>query len=457
MLNKLRIKNFKSWKDTGPIRLAPLTVFFGANSAGKTSLLQFLLMLKQTSESQDQRRVIHPGDDYTPVELGTFQDLIFEHDLTRKLEFEFSWSLPKPLLIANRLQRSSTNTDELSFAASIASVGETQHVEWLEYKTSPLDKPTVVVRLKAKASTYQKYDLTAAGYNLVRNPGRVWPIPAPVRFYGFPPEVAAYYQNANFVNSLALALERQLKKLTYLGPLRGFPDRTYAWAGDIPENVGRDGDNTIAALLASTDRRFNFKEKQKNDTLQNVVARWLRKLGLLDSFQARRIAPNRKEYEVRVRARNSSKEVDLPDVGFGISQVLPVVVEAFYVARDSTVIIEHPELHLHPRAQSELADLLVEAIHARERGENRDVQFLIESHSEHFLQRLQRRVAEGIVQANEIAFYFCDYDSNGSHLKELKLNESGDIENWPTDFFGDPMADLTGRMTAAAQRENSPR
>jgi AAA15 family ATPase/GTPase len=70
MLTKLRIQNFKSWRDTGSIRLAPITVFFGANSAGKTSLLQFLLMLKQTSESSDRSRVVHFGDDYSLVELG---------------------------------------------------------------------------------------------------------------------------------------------------------------------------------------------------------------------------------------------------------------------------------------------------------------------------------------------------------------------------------------------------
>src|ERR1700677_2825739 len=97
MLKSLRIKNFKAWKDTGEIRLAPITVFFGGNSAGKTSLLQFLLMLKQTAESSDRRRVLNPGDSYTAVELGTFQDLIFEHDLRRKLEFHLSWSAPKPI------------------------------------------------------------------------------------------------------------------------------------------------------------------------------------------------------------------------------------------------------------------------------------------------------------------------------------------------------------------------
>jgi predicted ATPase len=454
MLTTLRIRNFKSWKDTGTVRLAPLTVFFGVNSAGKTSLLQFLLMLKQTSESQDQRRVVHPGDDYTPVELGTFQDLIFDHDLNNKLEFEFSWTLPKPLAIADRLKRKSTDTDTLRFAASIASVADVQYVEWFEYSSSPPEKPRINVHLSAKGNPpNQKYELSARGFDLVRTLGRAWPLQSPIHFYGFPNEVAAYYQNAGFTSVLALALERQLKRLMYLGPMRDYPNRTYTWSGDVPEHVGRDGDGTVAALLAAANRKFNFKEKQPTQTFQRLIARWLKQLGLLDSFEARRIAPNRKEYEVRVKANDARKEVDLPDVGFGISQVLPVVVEAFYVAPDSTVIIEQPELHLHPRAQSELGDLFIDAIRAREGGTERRVQFLVESHSEHFLQRIQRRVAEGVLHPSDVALYFCEPRLEGSSLQELKVTLFGDIENWPQNFFGDPMLDLAARAEAASQRE----
>jgi AAA ATPase domain len=85
MLRELSIKNFKPWRDTGKIRLAPITVFFGGNSSGKTSILQFLLMLRQTAESPDRHRVFHPGDDNTQVKLGTFRDLIFGHDLSREM------------------------------------------------------------------------------------------------------------------------------------------------------------------------------------------------------------------------------------------------------------------------------------------------------------------------------------------------------------------------------------
>jgi predicted ATPase len=217
--------------------------------------------------------------------------------------------------------------------------------------------------------------------------------------------------------------------------------------------VGNDGDGVIEALLAAAHRRISRGVNKKAYPFQEVVANWLKRLGLLESFEARRIARNRKEYEVRVRTPNSKEDVDLPDVGFGISQVLPVVVESFYVANHSTVIIEQPELHLHPKVQTELADLFIEAIHSRENGADRAVQFIIESHSEHFLQRLQRRIAEGELDPTKVAIYFCQAGPDGSSLRELKVNLLGEIDNWPEDFFGDPMADLYARMEASAKKE----
>ena len=454
MLTNLHIRNFKSWKDTGPIRLAPITVFFGANSAGKTSLLQFLLMLKQTSESSDRGRVIHFGDDHSLVELGTFQDLIFEHEVKNPLAFELSWTFPKLLEFTDQLKKDSYQADAVTFSASIASEGDTQYVENLNYQLSLEGVASVGVHLSAGTEKkLNRYKISASGYDLIRNPGRAWKLPSPVRFYGFPDEVAAYYQNAGFTSDLALALEYQLRRILYLGPLRDVPRRSYTWAGDVPEHVGRDGEGAVAALLAATDRKLSLGFRQRARPFQELIAEWLKKLGLLDSFVAKKIAPNRKDYEVRVKTRGSSKDVDLTDVGFGISQVLPVVVESFYVPRHSTVIIEQPELHLHPRVQSELADLFIAAIHARENSDDRCIQFVIESHSEHFLQRLQRRIAERTLKPKDVALYFCEPGHEGSTLRELDIDLFGDISNWPEDFFGDPMTDLSARMEAAAARE----
>ena len=91
MLTQLRIQNFKSWRDTGQMRFAPLTGFFGPNSSGKTSILQFLLMLKQTVESIDRAQVLNLGDERTYVNLGTFADIVFNHQNPGSLTFEIEW------------------------------------------------------------------------------------------------------------------------------------------------------------------------------------------------------------------------------------------------------------------------------------------------------------------------------------------------------------------------------
>src|SRR5688572_26522963 len=103
MLTRIRFKNFKAWKDPGEIRLAPLTVLFGANSAGKTSIPQLLLLMKQTAESSDRQRALHFGDSKTPVDLGTYADAVHHHDVSQPLEVEVEWKLPKPLAVSDPL------------------------------------------------------------------------------------------------------------------------------------------------------------------------------------------------------------------------------------------------------------------------------------------------------------------------------------------------------------------
>ena len=161
----------------------------------------------------------------------------------------------------------------------------------------------------------------------------------------------------------------------------------------------------------------------------------------------------RKEYEVLVKTHAKAPEVKITDVGFGVSQVLPALVQAFYCPPNSTIWMEQPEIHLHPQVQSELADVLISAIRSRENGKERNVQLIIESHSEHFLNRLQLRVAEGELAPDDVAIYFCKRVGGGAELEPLRLNLYGDIENWPENFFGDEMADLTARTVAAAERQ----
>lgn len=174
---------------------------------------------------------------------------------------------------------------------------------------------------------------------------------------------------------------------------------------------------------------------------------------MIDSFIVKPLSAGRKEYEVLVRTRGSSSEVKISDVGFGVSQVLPALVQAFYCPPNSTVWMEQPEIHLHPQVQASLADVFIAATTAREDGKPRDVQLIIESHSEHFLQRLQRRVAEEQISSDDVAIYFCERGDKDAQLVPLKLNSYGEIENWPDNFFGDEMGDLAARTIASAQRK----
>jgi hypothetical protein len=297
MLTELTIQNFKSWRDTKTVKLAPLTAIFGTNSSGKTSLLQFLLMLKQTTASADRLRVLHTGDDRTPVDLGTFYDIAHNHELPQTLKFSLAWHIqPRPLAITNP---EGTDTlfkiEQLRYEAEIT--GDTQHVGVDRFSYQFADYQFGLQRTKEG-----EYELLNQGYELKRNRGRAWQLPAPIKSYGFPDQVNAYYQNASFLAEFTLALEKEMSNIFYLGPLRENPSRYYAWSGQRPEDVGRRGELAIQALLASRgEPEMGFGKGRPRQSLEERVAYWLAELGLLNEFALKPIAANRKDYEVRVR------------------------------------------------------------------------------------------------------------------------------------------------------------
>ena len=148
-----------------------------------------------------------------------------------------------------------------------------------------------------------------------------------------------------------------------------------------------------------------------------------------------------------MRLNKESAEVLITDVGFGISQVLPAIVLLHYVPSGATVILEQPEIHLHPSVQANFADVILHA--AKYRG----VQVVLESHSEHLLRRLQRRIAEEEIAADDARLYFCRLEKGNSKLESLVLNEFGHIENWPDKFFGDEFGEIAAIQDAALKRQ----
>ncbi len=455
MLKKLRIKNFKGWQDTSEIRMAPISLFFGANSSGKSSIGQFLMMLKQTAESQDRKVVFHPGSMNTAVQLGSYKEMIYQRDVENKIEFEYEWSLATELKFKDALSSKSYQAKNIEFKAKIGvndSLSQKVIVESLQYELDKDEEQLLSISMERIDAKKDQYRIKSEKYQLKRNPGRVWYPGAPVRFYGFPDEVVAYYQNAEFVQQLNLQHENLFKSVFYLGPLRTKTDRLYSWSGLTPASVGYSGENTIAAILASSGRKISFGYKKANKPLERIVAESLKRMGLIEEFKVSSISEQRQDYEVKLRTKGSNDWVDLPDVGFGISQVLPVLVQCFYAPANSIIIMEQPEIHLHPSAQSALADVMIDVINSRENGKDRNIQLIIETHSEHFLRRLQRRIAESTVSQEKVSAYFANTTKRPSKLEPLEIDIFGNIQNWPESFFGDEMGDITAQAKAAIKK-----
>ena len=269
-----------------------------------------------------------------------------------------------------------------------------------------------------------------------------------MKAYQFPDQARTYFQNAGFLADLEFTLEEKLDNLFYLGPLRDDPRRDYTWTRSTPDDVGERGEDAIAAIIAAQERgeTRNLKTKAKRRPFSQMVAYWLREMGLIHSFEVVEIAPGSNRWQAKVRTHKNSSEVLLTDVGFGVSQVLPVITLLYYVPEGSTVVLEQPEIHLHPLAQAGLADVIVNvAMHRR-------VQVIVESHSEHLLLRLQRRIAEGVISSADVKLYFCDASKGFSVAEPLQLDLLGNIENWPDKFMGDAFTETAKAELARIKR-----
>lgn len=417
MITELSVQNFKSWKDTGKRQIAPLTGFFGANSSGKTSLLQTLLMLKQTVERPpDWNGVIDFGDDNSRVNLGGFDETVHQHNLDLNIGLAISWKLPQKQKL-NSIKFNSIEIDSLSFSTAVGK----------EYEHSVLDHFCYTVggrdfKIEWESSGHKfKLNSYSERAELFRCYGVVNPF-GPLESFA----------------PLKAAFEDLFDRIRYLGPLREYPRSRYKWQGSHPEDVGQYGEDTVPCLLS---------KRVQLHGIDKQVMEWLQRLDLIDSYRVNPIPNTEKDYEFLVRKYKGSPEVRLTDVGFGVSQVLPVLILCYHVPEGSILILEQPEAHLHPKMQSELADLLIEVV------KNRKLQIIFESHSEHLLIRLMRRIAEEQISADDTAFYFCEMNEGISEIERLNIDDYGNITNWPQNFFGDATGDLVGKTKAEMKRK----
>jgi len=469
MLNRLRIRNFKSWVDTGKLRLAPITVLYGENNSGKSSLTQLLLMLNQTVTSPDYEQVLHLGDERSLVELGTFPETIHGHDTKLAMGWEMTWKHPTPRDSSLRdhfpqrvAESMMFSGEELEYSAQIA---------WREAKRG--NGRMVVESMgyrfggdsfgmrPAGKKNEEEYVLEVANGNgeaarAVNSRGRPLKLPPPSKCFGFPYRDEAYIRhlqpylgNPNSILDFGLNLVMFFDMFYYLGPLRDPPKRHYAWSGAKPRDVGQRGERTVDSILASSESaaRHSPDRQGKPSTIEEMIEYWLRKFDLGHGFRVRPADLHGNLFRVCLRRHPESVEVPMTDVGDGVSQVVPVIALCYCAPKYSTVVLEHPEIHLHPSAQEDLADMLIHA------AQERKIQLIVESHSEHMFLRLQRRIAEGKLPAADVSLLYCRNDGPKSKMEPLDVDEYGMISNWPDKFFGDDFGETVKAYDAMYERK----
>lgn len=422
MLTHLKLENFKIWRSTGPVRLAPLTLLLGTNSSGKSSLIQSLLLMRQTVKGDDAGLDLNLGnpDADDTVTMGQFRDLLCRHGQATEttpdsqVGIEFRWQ-----------PHGSATADTTMFSARYRA-GPAGSAELDALRLGQDGQGFTVLRRKPgiyrlQLATRQRPEGQSADFR-------------PERSFAFS---AATLNKlgplADEIRPVGPALLDELSRIIYLGPVRQLARRDYVWSGRMPAHIGDDGGRAVDVLIASgVAQQAKPGSAGEAGRIFREAEQWLKTLEIADGLQVRALGSSAR-YELLVKHRDAV--VNLKDVGVGVSQVIPVVVAALFAKPGHIVIIEEPESHLHPLAQAKLAELLAKI--SAERG----VQFIVETHSEHLFRRLQTLIARQEVQPEQAALYFVERDGQAAKLRELHVDDFGRLTNWPDKFFGNALGE----------------
>lgn len=446
MLKVQHLANFKPWKDTGNIELAPMSVFFGENSSGKTSLLQSLLLLKQTVEAPSQEPLLlGGGGGKFLVDLGTAGTIFHKganNQDTLSLGIEWERSVDDGLQNIKWMS--------LLFKVEILFKNNTLSVKSLKYANADNTSEFIEALQIIGGKHDGKYELRTGlniDFSVRRTAGQPWPLPRLINCYSFPPELDRDYISSNVIREIEYSFSNLVRSFRYIGPLRLWPSRTYTYANIMPESVGDKGAEAVTMLVGEMNaQKFKPKAHKKNNKIKQIGDA-LKRLGVITEFKIAPIGEVGRLYELKVQVTRYSPLVSIVDVGFGVSQVLPIIVESVFAAEGSVILLEQPEIHLHPKVQANLASVLLDFV--KERG----IQYIIESHSEHFLTRLQLEMATFDSEAsNRVKIYFCEQVKGESKIRSLETDEFGYIKDWPEDFFGDVLGERMKMADARADR-----
>ncbi|WP_030453962.1 AAA family ATPase [Herbidospora cretacea] len=408
-LERMWVEGYRCFAERQVLELRPLTVVLGRNNSGKSALVRAPLVLSNglIADVDSPLDLTRLGQD-----PPAFVDLVhqrFEHGAIRA-GFEFQDD-EGPIDLEVKIQNVDEWDTQVISEWRLRDGDAEFHAEWLAL---PGEDPT---------------DLT---YRLTGPAGvaadvRIW-------FVGLLPSI-----HDEILGKYNPRIRKNLPAFRHLSPFRHRLGRT----GELPSRPPTqdpNGKNSAAILIYDHVRRGGRLVQKVNELAAAFLSDW--EFGVESTYTG---------FGLVLRSLTSrGLSVPLADTGTGITQMLPIFIRrAIDELSPSPVtaleIVEEPELNLHPAAQAELAELYISAIRG---GRHR---FLIETHSETFLLRLRRRVAEGVLDPEHLALYFVESASTGAAARRITIDSLGNVDHWPDGIFAEDFEEV--RAMAAAQLE----
>ncbi|MCF6191715.1 MAG: AAA family ATPase [Candidatus Hydrothermae bacterium] len=430
MLKEISVKGYKSYRDKTTVSLRMLTILSGANSSGKSSLIQPLLLLKQTLQTPSD-----PGPlklDGPNVVFSRSEQMFWKGIRDKQDKLEFGLTLDSPnhgndihVRIIFGRKKEPRGLPSLKIQETEWRIGshslvlrpETPHKELLNY----LKKRKESEKLSIDAHIFSLFEL---GTNQIKKEFNVRFIPQRLRCFLVGAIQIEDTILARFPGEMML-VEQAIRNIIHVPGLRGNPERAYPVRAVEGEYPGLFQDY-VASLISKWQRSKKEKIKELDQYLIQAKLTW--------KVRARQRSDT--EVELRVGRTLTSRKggardlVNIADTGFGVSQSLPVIVALLAAERGHLIYLEQPEIHLHPDAQVGLADLIVSTV-------NRGVQIIVETHSHLILLALQRAIAKRTLDHNDAILHWFQRDSQGkTHVSHTLFNLDGSFENpnIPVDF-----------------------
>ncbi|MHA3054495.1 DUF3696 domain-containing protein [Acinetobacter sp. ANC 4633] len=418
MITSLSLENFKSFKKLENLKIKPLTILLGRNSCGKSSIIQSLLLLKQTLDEENNSDLNVEGK---YLKFSSLKDISYGVPKINEAKISYGLEFQRDKNKYNiKIEFKNKKYEESYIPKLIKFIYES---DGKEVNFNNINNEFLSKNMKSVLSDIKKNKK----FKNVISTGKVETV-----FKNFIPVNIRLKDHTGFVFPIYFVFDnmyvddfsRNIRKIKYLSPIRANPERIYIHYSNNATDISESGANIAHVLWSKKNEivKFNNKDYKLLDALHKSIEI----LGLGQEISSEKISDM--IYQIDLKIRNSNSAVSLADVGFGYSQVLPVILLGLLNNDDNLLLIEQPEIHLHPSSASKLADLFLAFIQDKKK-------FIIETHSQELVNKLRLRVIQDPSLKELINIVFIDQDENGTQIKQFEIDETGMFPEWPKGFL----------------------